>query len=176
MRKYLILIVITITYQIKLHGQVDCLAYTREDIKFDYQHYSDSNDLYTITEHVDKILVKYIMEDSLEIIHYMRCDNKKLCDDDELICDSTVIKYLCEACFEFHISENINSPQRKWLKISTSEYISSKYAMMSSSNSVRLYLVPFMLIQKDSKYLLITFYTKVLTKKLWNKIKSNRIN
>lgn len=156
---------------ITLHSNLwsqDNLWSMRQDILEEYRGYADTAYTYTISDHTSSITVKISGLDSLVIEHFFRLPGNKIYDD-ESICDSLVIKLLCNDCVTYHISELAGSKERKWHKYSDSLYISRRWVskFMPPGKAPNIYSVPVMEIETLEQQTQVTLYIKTFTKEEW---------
>lgn len=146
----------------------DNLGMDRENLILEYESYNDSIFQIIVIDSIDKIFVNIYGTDSLEFTHFMKLTENGVCDID-LVCDSMVIKLLCESCVEYHISEIVNAEGRKWKRVTDSLYISSHWTSKFTprGKSQSLYEVPCMLIVRGDFQTQIILYKAELTKKKW---------
>lgn len=174
MNKTLIFILLLLG-QTSLFGQ-DQLWNDRGSIINVYEAYTDTSFRYVIADSGKKITVGIYGSDSLVITHYIRAyQNEKI--DDESICDSIVINLLCDSCAEFHMNRMVDSKGRKWVEISDSLYISSKWVskFSPSDKTPTIYTVPFMKFIQEKETIQILLYTEELTKKRWQELKKGKV-
>ncbi|GEM_PF-4967786 len=154
----------------------DQLWNDRENIILEYENYPDTNFKYIIIDSTDEILVKIYGHDSLEITHYIKpYQNGKF--DNESICDSILINLMCDSCVQFHVNQLTKNKIRKWVELSDSMYISSKWVskFWPTDKSSNIYTVPIMKIIHEQKTTRIILYTQELTKKKWKELKKGTI-
>jgi hypothetical protein len=150
----------------------DNLWNDRENIILEYENYSDQDFNYIITDSIREILVKIYGQDSLEVTHFIRpYQNGEF--DNESICDSIIINLLCDSCVEYHILQMTNSKTRKWIELSDSSYISSKWVSKSESSNKEsnIYTVPILKVIENQNLTQIILFTKELTKNEWKELK-----
>lgn len=171
MKKVGLVYIVIMFSQLSLWSQ-DNLWNDRESIIQEYENYPDTNFQYFILNNTDELLVKIYGQDSIEITHYFKPDNYDEMDN-ESICDSIVIELLCETCVDYHITQMSESKYRKWVKVSDSVYISSKWVskFWPSDKSPNIYTVPIMRVIKGDDLTRILLYTDEFTKKEWKAIR-----
>lgn len=174
MKAFLIFIYLIFT-QTVLYGQ-DNLWKERGSIIFQFENYPDASYQFVIVDSTAKISIGIYGEDSLEITNYIRPYSSGKFDDESL-CDSVVTNLLCDSCVEFHIEQMRDSKERKWVKLSDSLFVSSKWVskLRPEDKTSTIYTVPIMKITKKDSFTQIILYTERMTKEKWKALKNETV-
>ncbi|MES2589355.1 MAG: hypothetical protein V4622_10265 [Bacteroidota bacterium] len=176
MKKITLILISLFNLQTQCWSQ-DNLWNNRENIIFQYESYTDTIYQYIILDNTNNISVGIYGSDTLEINHFIRpYTNREI--DNESICDSLIIKLICQDCVDFHISKAINSKERNWIKLTDSLFISPKWVskFIPNDKTTNIYTLPVMIITKVDSLTQIILYTEKVTKKKWKELKKGTYN